>query len=252
MVTLTYFILFEFRTTSSVVKPFTASVAGCVAACVGKPKCPGVTFEGNADLGTCNLINGKELKWSPFQRSNTRHVLLRRGFLVSYPVPDLIKAANTPGSKWSATLSEKVVAANEALAMKMTTIEVSDPIWNYIESVPKNNVGTTSQDIPLRKSLYSLGFPTHPKVLEHLRYLKNFLDSEHDTSDLADVLLAFAFKYRNFKSITNSTSTFISQVWESDELEKIVTLPLTLGSRMIVFLEKFAISWVTFLISTSS
>ena len=39
---------------------------------------------------------------------------------------------------------------------------------------------------------------------------------------------------------------------ESDELEKIVTLPLTLGSRMIVFLEKFAISWVTFLISTSS
>lgn len=102
-----------------------------------------------------------------------------------------MKAVEGAGTKWSASLSEKVVAANEALAMKMTTIGESDPIWDYIESVPKNNVGTTSQDIPLRKSLYSLGFPTHPKVFEHLRYLKNFLDSEHDTSDLADVLLAF-------------------------------------------------------------
>ena len=59
----------------------------------------------------------------------------------------------------------------------------------------------------LRKSLYSLSMPTHPRVLENLRFLKNFFDDENILdSNIADLLLAFSQKYRNIGSLANSTS----------------------------------------------
>ena len=54
-------------------------------------------------------------------------------------------------------------------------------------------------------------------MLEHLRYLRNFLAAEHDVDQLADVLLAVAHKYRHQASVTNTTSTHVSQQREGNE-----------------------------------
>ena len=214
------FILLEYRTTSAVMNAFTATSAGCVAACKGTPGCPAVTFSGYASGGECSLVNPNLLQWSPLIRSNTHHLLLRRGFIKSYPQPAWIEAVKNAGAtgSWSSALANKILNANEALARQTSTFDENDPFWSWVNSVPQSNTGTTAQDVSLRKSLYSLGFPTHPNVLKHLRYLRNFLASEHDTSEIADIMLAFAFKYRNFKSITNSTSSLVSQIREGEEL----------------------------------
>ena len=42
-------------------------------------------------------------------------------------------------------------------------------------------------------------------MLEHLRYLRNFLAAEHDVDELADILLAVAHKYRHQASVADTT-----------------------------------------------
>jgi hypothetical protein len=42
--------------------------------------------------------------------------------------------------------------------------------------------------------VYALAMPTHPRVIEHLRYFLNFLGSEYDLSgELINLLLALAY-----------------------------------------------------------
>ena len=227
------FVLLEYRTTSAVFNEFKASAAACVAACKGTPTCPAATFTGHAGDGGCSLININLLQWAPLQRSNTHHLLMRKGFIKSYPQPSFVNAVKNAGNSgvWTPGLGNTVLNANENLAKAMSTIEENDPFWSWVNSVPDSNTGTTAQNVPLRKSLYSLGFPTHPNVLKHMRYLQNFLASEHDTSDIADVILAFAFKYRNYKSVTNSTSSLISQIRDGEELSQKCTFANLLTNK---------------------
>ena len=89
------------------------------------------------------------------------------------------------------------------VSKSLSSVPPSDPLWKWIEDASHF---TTSQNVPLRKSFFSLTFPVHPKVSEHFRFLANFLSTEHDTKGLADLLLATAWRYRSLPSITNSTT----------------------------------------------
>ena len=101
---------------------------------------------------------------------------MRKGFIKSYPQPSFVNAVKNAGNSgvWTPGLGNTVLNANENLAKAMSTIEENDPFWSWVNSVPDSNTGTTAQNVPLRKSLYSLGFPTHPNVLKHMRYLQIF------------------------------------------------------------------------------
>ena len=66
--------------------------------------------------------------------------------------------------------------------------------------------------MPLKKSFYALGWPVHPHVAKHLRFLKNYFESSRaaelgSIDRMADLMLAVAFKYRYLPSVTNSTTT---------------------------------------------
>lgn len=177
--------LFEFRSSAAVLFDSLThtSVAGCVAKCMGIPKCPGIQFGGDADGGTCYMVSESALRYHPLMRGHM-HMIMRRGFLTSATLPPTLVAAADAATAWTSDLSDQVAAANADLTQLQSRVELRDPIWAWIDSKPW-----------LKKSVYSLGFPTHPKVIEHLRYLKNFLGAEHDVDgDLAHAIVAFAFK----------------------------------------------------------
>jgi len=171
--------------------------------------------------GECALINPYQLQWSPLQRSDS-HLFMRRGFMESYRQPGLVAAA-VAATSWSSELAEEVVAANQMLSKRLSRIPLNDSLWDWIDSMT-----STTQQVPLRRSLHSLAFPLHPVVLEHLRYLKNFLAAEHDITELVDAMLALAFKYRHLKAVTNSTSTQVAQRREGND----AYLKCKLGNRL--------------------
>ena len=123
---------------------------------------------------------------------------------------------------WTSDLSDAVIFANEQVSKRLTAIPLDDDIYEWINNVTGQTSGTftsTAQNVPLRTSLYSLAFPVHPFVLRHVRVLRNYLSSEHDVDNLAELILAMAFRYRNFPSILNATSDILNdQIQDDDEL----------------------------------
>ena len=219
------YVLFEHRT-MAVSARFPASVSTCLAACTYKPRCPGVVFSGFLTGGTCGLIAVHALNYVPFQRTGesggcgcsscgakaaSSHVFMRRAFLMSYPQPLLIRAIEDLGNRteWSSALGEAVVLSNERLTRLTSNVASNDPIWRWIQ----DSLG--AQGVPLRKSLYSLALPLHPNVVPHVRYLYNFMSTEHNTTRAADAVLAFAYKYRDLDWLVNSTSSRLNSVRES-------------------------------------
>ena len=221
-----HYVMLDFKSTSASYPAYTTSLASCLAACRDGAACPGVTWEGTASKGECAQINAFQLQWSPLQRSGNGHIFLRRNFLAAHPSEPLAKAvadaatdaaaaavaagaaviaaADGAGAAWSPALSEAVLAANEMLSQDMSRLNGSDALWGWISSA-----SSSSQGVPLRKSLYATGLPLAPNVLQHLRYLRTFLGSQHEIagSSFSDVLLATAYMYRHLPSVLNSTGS---------------------------------------------
>ena len=121
------------------------------------------------------------LQNSPLVRSDY-HLIMRRGFMLTTYIPGLIDATYAADA-WSAELAETVVAANEQIAHEFSALDSDDALWSWVNS----DRPQTAQGVPLRKSLYSLTLPLNPKLLQHLRYLRNVLAAEHNTDEIADV-----------------------------------------------------------------
>ncbi|CAL6297728.1 unnamed protein product [Bathycoccus prasinos] len=207
------FILFERRAHTSE-KTFNASVSECVRACSHTARCPGVVFtpdiDDNPESGNCGFISTKKLSRSTspaFERSSRSHVFAKRGVFTQYPYMgseafgELFNVTIDSGEVWTEVLTNALLDWNENHAKSQSSIPESDTIWDFIRTQ------TGDQGVSLRKSLYSLSMPTHPKVVENLRFLKNFFDDEQIVdSNIPDVLLAFSQRYRNIGSLINSTS----------------------------------------------
>ena len=132
------------------------------------------------------------------------HMIVRRGFLKTYVAPPSLLAAVVGKTAWSDDLARELIKANANISMELAAVPTTDPVWAWIESA------TGQQGASLKKSFYSLGWPVHPHVAKHLRFLKNFFNTTRTnmpTAKMVDLLLAAAVKYRFLPSVTNGTST---------------------------------------------
>jgi hypothetical protein len=243
---MSHFVMMENREGIASSGGFSAmGVEDCLAGCIGTPACPGAIYVGNSFFGQCNFLEKRHFEMGHLTRGGSSqagcscggkkkgksHVFMRRGFLHNYNRPELLEKVllatenmNEDGTNatWTTELSEAVVFANEQISKRLTAIPLDDDIYEWINNVTGQTSGTftpTSQNVPLRTSLYSLAFPVHPFVLRHVRVLRNYLSSEHDVDNLAELILAIAFRYRNFPSILNATSDILNdQVQDDDEL----------------------------------
>jgi hypothetical protein len=125
-------------------------------------------------------------------------VFAKRGVFKQHPhmgsqaFGELFNVTLDSGEVWTEALTNALLNWNENQTKMYSSIPESDAIWEFIRTQ------TGDQGVSLRKSLYSLSMPTHPRVLENLRFLKNFFDDENILdSNIADLLLAFSQKYRN-------------------------------------------------------
>ena len=185
----------------------------CASMCRATPTCPGFVFDYSKNMANaCGFIHRRQFEVTTISRSESKHVFMRRGFITSFPQDELVRVVNSTNA-WSSDLAAKVVDSNERLARRRSVIPSDDGIWDWI------NTANTHGGVSLRKSLYSLAFPTHLNVLKHIRYLRNFLEPEFHGENLADVILAMAFKYRDYPSITNSTSTFVTHLRDAKLLD---------------------------------
>ena len=200
------FVFYEFRSAPAS-HSFSAAIYTCVKVCKDSVGCIGVMFEPKqgATMGECSLIFGGSLKFQTLERSSKSHVFMRRGYLTQTPHAGTQEARDLYNAvigteTWSEELEELVLDLNEQDAKNTSSISADDPIWTWIQ----NQSG--KQDVPLRKSFLSLSMPMHPRVIEHVRYLRNFLTYYYDDDSIADLVLSFAHKYRNLRGIMNSTT----------------------------------------------
>ena len=210
------FVVYDFRKIGAVDKTQTASVVSCVSMCAGKPRCPGVVYSGVASGGNCGIISIQAFITTKMTRSESSHLILRREIIgTSNPQPELAKLVAESDGEWTSKLAEEVVSTNEVLTKRKTPLALTDPIWSWINSVNRKSVAADAENeltktVPLRKSMYSLSFPTHPNVIKHARYLKNFLQARsHDVDALGDLILGTAYKHRDLDWIVNSTDANI-------------------------------------------
>ena len=200
------FVFYEFRSAPAS-HSFSAAIYTCVKVCKDSVGCIGVMFEPKlgATMGECSLIFRGSLKFQTLERSSKSHVFMRRGYLTQTPQAGTQEARDLYDAvigteTWSEELEELVLDLNEQDAKNTSSILADDPVWTWIQ----NQRG--KQDVPLRKSFLSLSMPMHPRVIEHVRYLRNFLTSFYDDDSIADLVLSFAHKYRNLRGIMNSTT----------------------------------------------
>ena len=196
-----------------------SSLDACVTRCNngnGGNRCWGVQFTGDPLSGSCESLPLLALQHGTITRSRETHLFIRRGILNSHRQPQLVKLVkdirNQRYAPWTSALSKAVVDANEIASKRASIVPMSDPIWRWIASVPRGSPGATVQGVPLRKSLYSLSFPLNPNIVKHLRYMRNFLETEVDTSDLADAVLALSYKYRDLDRIVDSTDDGVQRL----------------------------------------
>ena len=214
------FVLYEFRHLPGLgYDGMQSSLDACVTRCNngnGGNRCWGVQFTGDPLSGSCESLPLLALQHGTITRSRETHLFIRRGILNSHRQPQLVKLVkdirNQRYAPWTSALSKAVVDANEIASKRASIVPMSDPIWRWIASVPRGSPGATVQGVPLRKSLYSLSFPLNPNIVKHLRYMRNFLETEVDTSDLADAVLALSYKYRDLDRIVDSTDDGVQRL----------------------------------------
>lgn len=213
----------------------------CLQMCEGDPACiVGIQFEGigapcykgvcdvntatriSAAFGSCFFIDAQNLHWANFERSETSHLVVKTASLTSYPEKHThsattLRKAALRSRAWNQQLTETILLVNEGESKKASTLAETDTIWNLFSG--STSQFQTAQNVSLRKSLYSMAMPVHPNVVKHFRYMKNNLEGTTEQFDLyADVMLALAFKYRNFHSIKNATTHQEDKMIEGREL----------------------------------
>ena len=175
----------------------------CPACSRGTPNCPGVVFLPSSRK--CGIIDPFRLRQLPINRAN-EHMVVRLGFLATGRGTDALVKASAGVKVFTPELAEKIIRGNLLATKYSAAVPPHDPIWHWIDSVSKD---VTAQGASFRKSFFSLGFPVHPHVPKHLRFLKSYFETKLNESvaQYADLFLAIAEKYRYLPSITNSTTT---------------------------------------------
>ena len=156
---------------------------------------------------------------------------MRRGVLTSPAIlPNSTQLVGV--SEWAAWITSAMIADSERQARAKSQINATDKLWAWIDSLDDGS--KTAQNVPFKKSLYSLAHPMHDRVFKHLRYMQNFLSTDFDTSDLADTMLAIAFKYRHMPSVRNTTTTNIVTTAAADLLRQRCSLAGLLSEPVTV------------------